>query len=448
MKTVSNNRSDNNRQVVLDILLDMEKTGTFLGDALDKALRKMQFSDKKDRSFITREAEGISEYMLSIDKIIGSFSKTPVKKLRPVIRNILRLGVYEMLFMDSVPARATINECVNMTKAHNMMKLSGFVNAVLRNVDRKLDGIDTEDDLERLGKIAEVFEFKTLSEKYSAPEWLVEKLVSIYGVEKTEKILSASFMKKKLTIRYNSTLTTKEELKDRLVEKGVSVADGSYSDSALLISDIDFVRRLPGYKEGLFSVQAESSMRAVEALDIKEGMRVLDLCAAPGGKSLYAAEIMKGTGEVVSRDISDDKIEKISDNKERLRLENITVVKADAAEYDDELAEGFDIVIADVPCSGIGVMGRKSDIKYRLKPEDISSLAELSRSILKNAVRYVKKGGKLLFSTCTIVPEENEENLKWLLLENKGALELVTEKHFVQGIDDTDGFFYSVLCKL
>ena len=202
MKTVSNNRSDNNRQVVLDILLDMEKTGTFLGDALDKALRKMQFSDKKDRSFITREAEGISEYMLSIDKIIGSFSKTPVKKLRPVIRNILRLGVYEMLFMDSVPARATINECVNMTKAHNMMKLSGFVNAVLRNVDRKLDGIDTEDDLERLGKIAEVFEFKTLSEKYSAPEWLVEKLVSIYGVEKTEKILSASFMKKKLTIRY------------------------------------------------------------------------------------------------------------------------------------------------------------------------------------------------------------------------------------------------------
>ena len=145
---------------------------------------------------------------------------------------------------------------------------------------------------------------------------------------------------------------------------------------------------------------------------------------------------------------SDDKIEKISDNKERLRLENITVVKADAAEYDEELAEGFDIVIADVPCSGIGVMGRKSDIKYRLKPEDISSLAELSRSILKNAVRYVKKGGKLLFSTCTIMPEENEENLKWLLLENKGVLELVTEKHFVQGIDDTDGFFYSVLCKL
>ena len=469
---MSSNRSDNNRKVVIDILLDMEQQRTFLGDALDKALRKMQFADKKDRSFITREAEGISEYLLSLDKIIGGFSKTPVKKLRPIIRNILRLGIYEMLFMDSVPSRATINECVNMTKAHNMMKLSGFVNAVLRSVDRKLTEEDyykvestqesnenttrdamissellVEKELIRLERIAKVFGFKTLSEKYSAPEWLVSKLSSIYGEEKTEKILSASFTRKKLTIRYNRTLTTKEELRDKLTEKGIAVSDGKYSDSALQISDIDFVRRLPGYKEGLFSVQAESSMRAVEALEIKEGMKVIDLCAAPGGKSLYTAELQGGTGEVVSRDISDDKIEKICDNMTRLRLANMKVEKADATVFDEKLSGSFDIVIADVPCSGLGVMGRKSDIKYRLKPEDIASLSELSRSILTNAVRYVKPGGKLLFSTCTILPEENEENARWLLDEFKGDMSIEAQNHFVQGLDDTDGFYYSIFRK-
>ena len=188
-------------------------------------------------------------------------------------------------------------------------------------------------------------------------------------------------------------------------------------------------------------------MRAVEALEIKEGMKVIDLCAAPGGKSLYTAELLGGTGEVVSRDISDDKIEKICDNMTRLRLANMKVEKADATVFDEKLSGSFDIVIADVPCSGLGVMGRKSDIKYRLKPEDIASLSELSRSILTNAVRYVKPGGKLLFSTCTILPEENEENARWLLDEFKGDMSIEAQNHFVQGLDDTDGFYYSIFRK-
>ena len=442
------------RDIVLDILLDIEQNKTFLSDALDKALRKIQFTDKKDRSFITREAEGVCEYMLSLDEIIGAFSKTPVKKLRPVIRNILRLGIYEMLFMDSVPARATISECVNMTKAHNMMKLSGFVNAILRNVDRKLaengyhdsvSDIDSEAKA-RLERIAVIFELDTIAKKYSAPEWLAEFLIKTYGEEKAEKILLASFTKKKLTIRYNRTLVTKGDLVEKLTEKGISVTEGKYSDSALLIDNIDFVRRVPGYKDGFFSVQAESSMRAVEAAGIEEGMKVLDLCAAPGGKSAYAAELLGGTGEVRSRDVSDEKTDKIEENITRLKLENVTVEKADATVYDEKLEGQFDIVIADVPCSGLGVIGRKSDIKYRLVPEDLDSLKELSFSILLNAVRYVKKGGKLLFSTCTINPSENEETTRRLLKAAKQSnLELIDEKLFVQGIDDTDGFYYAVL---
>lgn len=467
------------RDIVLDILLDIEQNKTFLSDALDKALRKIQFSDKKDRSFITREAEGICEYMLSLDIIIGGFSKTPVKKLRPVIRNILRLGIYEMLFMDSVPARATISECVNMTKAHNMMKLSGFVNAILRNVDRKLadknyydivsaaDSGNAEsnigagiseadaDDVTRYGidvvkarleNISVIFGLDTIAKKYSSPEWLAGFLIKTYGEEKAEKILLASFTKKKLTIRYNRTLVTKGDLVEKLTEKGISVTEGKYSDSALLIDNIDFVRRVPGYKDGFFSVQAESSMRAVEAAGIEEGMKVLDLCAAPGGKSTYAAELLGGTGEVRSRDVSDEKTDKIEENITRLKLENVTVEKADATVYDEKLEGQFDIVIADVPCSGLGVIGRKSDIKYRLVPEDLDSLKELSFSILLNAVRYVKKGGKLLFSTCTINPSENEETTRRLIKAAKQSnLELIDEKLFVQGIDDTDGFYYAVL---
>ncbi|MCR4608267.1 MAG: 16S rRNA (cytosine(967)-C(5))-methyltransferase RsmB [Eubacterium sp.] len=447
-------RSDKNREIVLDVLLDIEQNKTFLSDALDKALRKIQFSDKKDRSFITREAEGVCEYMLSLDEIIGAFSKTPVRKLRPIIRNILRLGIYEMLFMDSVPARATISECVNMTKAHNMMKLSGFVNAILRNVDRKLaengyhdsvSDIDSEAKA-RLERIAVIFELDTIAKKYSAPEWLAGFLIKTYGEEKAEKILLASFTKKKLTIRYNRTLVTKGDLVEKMTEKGISVTEGKYSDSALLIDNIDFVRRVPGYKDGFFSVQAESSMRAVEAAGIEEGMKVLDLCAAPGGKSTYAAELLGGTGEVRSRDVSDEKTDKIEENITRLKLENVTVEKADATVYDEKLEGHFDIVIADVPCSGLGVIGRKSDIKYRLVPEDLDSLKELSFSILLNAVRYVKKGGKLLFSTCTINPSENEETTRRLIKAAKQSnLELIDEKLFVQGIDDTDGFYYAVL---
>ena len=444
---------DNSRGIVLDILLDVEQNKVFAGDALDKALRKVQFSDKKDRSFITRESGGICEYMLSLDLIIGGFSKTPVAKLRPVIRNILRLGIYEMLFMDSIPPRATISECVNMTKAHNMMKLSGFVNAILRNVDRKLAEkhyyIDSEivagkEVSDRLGRIAEIFGLNSLGKKYSAPEWLAEFFVKTYGRDKAEQILLSPFVRKKLTIRYNRTLITKEELSVKLRENGISVASGKYSDAALLIDNYDFVRRIPGYKDGLFSVQAESSMRAVEAVGIEKGMKVIDLCAAPGGKSTYAAELLGGTGEVLSRDISDEKTEKVEDNKSRLKLDNITVEKADASEYDEKLEDAYDIVIADVPCSGLGVIGRKSDIKYRVTREDLDSLRDLSKKILLNAVRYVKKGGKLLFSTCTINPGENEEVTRWLIAETENRFSILEEKLFIQGIDDTDGFYYVV----
>ena len=462
--------ADNAREIVLDVLIDIDSNGTFSNIALDKALRKVQFAEKTERAYITRSVEGVTETRLLLDHIIGSFSKVKLNKMRPLIRNVLRLGTYEMLFMDSVPIRATISECVKIVKKHNMMNLSGFTNAILRNISRKIVGTGLEDYkemAERLEKIGEIFDIKDKHIIYSVPKWLEEFFNDKFGEDKAKLIMRDSFRDKKLVIRANTSKISVDELTAVLKENNLETSPGRYSKNCIRIGNVDFVRRIPGYKAGLFSVQAESSASAVEALGIEKDMKVLDLCAAPGGKSCYAAELLKGTGKVISRDISDDKTEIISDNISRLELDNVEVLTGDATVFEESYEGQFDAVIADVPCSGLGVIGKKNDIKYRVKPEDFESLTEISREILKNAVRYLKDGGKLLFSTCTINPGENEAIAKELLecygadgvkekelndscglnADNGFILEKISEKTFIQGIDETDGFYYALFKK-
>lgn len=428
------------RDIAYNILLDIESNNTFSNIAISKALRQNQFSEKTERAFITRLAEGVTEYRINLDYIINSFSKTKINKCKPAIRCLLRMGTYQIIYMDGVPDSAACNESVKLAKKHGFASLSGFVNGVLRNIARNKNEIKYPDkDNDRT---------EYLSVKYSIPEWLVEKISSDFP-DYAETIIKASFSERATTIRVNTLKTDVDALKVLLQEKNINVENGKYCDKALVISNYDFVRKIPGYKQGLFTVQDESSMCSVMAAQIKPGDTVIDVCAAPGGKTTAAAECLQGKGIVYSMDISEDKLELIEDNVQRLGLDNVKISAHDATE--ELLIDGqkidADVVIVDVPCSGMGIIGRKNDIKYHLSKEQLDELVVLQRKILTTVKEYVKKGGTLLYSTCTINPDENKNNVKWFLENNKEFV-LEKERLFLQGIDECDGFYYAIIKKI
>ncbi|MBD5096919.1 MAG: 16S rRNA (cytosine(967)-C(5))-methyltransferase RsmB [Lachnospiraceae bacterium] len=429
----------NARDIVLSILLDIEGNNTFSNIAITKALKKHQFEAKKDRAFITRLAQGITESKIKLDYIIDSFSKTPSEKCKPLIRALLRMGVYQIMYMDAVPDSAVCNEAVKLAKKHNFGNLASFVNGVLRAVARNKDNIAMP------GK-ENMSEY--LSVNYSMPEWLCKKIMEDYG-EKGEKIIAASFDERKTALRVNTLKITREKLKEYIKDEGsvidIIMEDGIYDENALLVSGYDFIRSMPGYRQGLFFIQDESSMCAIKAAGIKPYQTVVDVCAAPGGKTLNAACYMEGKGKIYARDISDEKLTLIEENVERLDIRDIICIeKWDAKKVDEKLVRKADVVIADLPCSGLGIMGRKNDIKYRIKQEQLDELVALQRDILSSVKQYVKKGGVLLYSTCTINPQENKENTKWFL-ENNSEFKLCTERQLLQGVDKCDGFYYAVL---
>lgn len=424
----------NARDIVLSILLDIEGNNTFSNIAIAKALKKHQFEAKKDRAFITRLAQGITETRIKLDYIIDGFSKTPSEKCKPLIRSLLRMGVYQIMYMDAVPDSAVCNEAVKLAKKHNFGSLGGFVNGVLRAVARNKDNIAMPDR-------KNMSEY--LSVNYSTPEWLCKKIMEDYG-EKGETIIAASFDERKTALRVNTLKITREKLKE-FIGPHIFMEDGIYDENALLVSGYDFIRSMPGYRQGLFFIQDESSMCAIKAAGIKPCQTVVDVCAAPGGKTLNAACYMEGKGKIYARDISDEKLILIEENAGRLGIgDMLSIEKWDAKTVDEKLVQKADVVIADLPCSGLGIMGRKNDIKYRIKPEQLDELVRLQRDILSVVKQYVKKGGVLLYSTCTINPQENKENTRWFL-ESDSEFKLCDERQMLQGVDKCDGFYYAVL---
>lgn len=428
------------REVALSILLDMEVNGTFSSAAITKALRQNQFEDKTDRSFVTRLAEGTTEYRITLDYIIDCFSKTEVKKCKPLIRCLLRMGTYQIMHMDGVPDSAACNETVRLAKKHGFSALSGFVNGVLRNIARNKTEISYPSEQEE--------PVRYLSVRYSMPEWLVSKILNDYP-EQAAHILEGTFEERDTTIRVNTCRTSVEELRRMLEDKGICVSAGIYDDKALRIRGYDFIRRVPGYRQGLFTVQDESSMCAVRALGIRPGETVLDVCAAPGGKTTAAAEYLCRTGVVYAMDKTEDKTALIEENVERLGLENVKISVHDATRVMDDLGQETafaDVVIADLPCSGLGIMGRKNDIKYRMTEEQMRELSALQRQILSVAHQYVRPKGRLLYSTCTINPEENEKNAAWFL-ERHPEFCMEQERLFLPGADACDGFYYALFTR-
>ncbi|MCM1082316.1 MAG: 16S rRNA (cytosine(967)-C(5))-methyltransferase RsmB [Clostridium sp.] len=439
----------NARDIVLSILLDIEGNNTFSNIAIAKALKKHQFEAKKERAFITRLAEGVTETKIKLDYIIDSFSKTPSEKCKPLIRSLLRMGVYQIMYMDAVPDSAVCNEAVKLAKKHNFGSLGGFVNGVLRAVARNKDNI-TFPDKENMSAY--------LSVNYSMPEWLCKKIMEDYG-NQSEKIIAASFEERKTTLRVNTLKITREKLKEYIKVENekrrnnkadncvadIVLEDGFYDENALLVSGYDFIRSMPGYRQGLFFIQDESSMCAIKAAGIKPYQTVVDVCAAPGGKTLNAACYMEGKGSLYARDISEEKLSLIEENVQRLDMQNIISMEIwDAKKVDERLTEKADMVIADLPCSGLGIMGRKNDIKYRITKEQLDALIKLQRDILSSVKQYVKRGGVLLYSTCTINPQENMENTRWFL-ENNKEFRLRDERQTLQGVDKCDGFYYAVM---
>lgn len=435
--------SVNTRELILGILMEVTKENAYSHLVIRSVLEKYQYLDKKERAFITRVSEGTIQYMIELDYIINQFSKVKVNKMKPVIRNILRMSVYQLKYMDAVPASAACNEAVKLARKKGFGSLSGFVNGVLRNVSRNLELITYPD--EALEPV------KALSVRYSMPEWMVEQWLSEYGKERTVDMLLAFLTEAPITIRTNQNKITPVELKERLETEGVTVMplDGEKYPKlsyAFAISGFDYLNGLSSFKEGLFYVQDISSMMVAEYAAPKKGDFCIDVCAAPGGKSIHLAEKLKGTGHVEARDLTEYKVGLIEDNIARHQLSNITAKQQDATVCDEESVGKADILIADLPCSGLGVLRKKTDIKYRMSNGQQQELAALQRQILDAVHAYVKPGGTLIYSTCTIHRSENEENVAWFV-EKYPEFEIVEMKQMFPEETLGDGFFIAKLVR-
>lgn len=456
MKNGENSRRENMsvaginvREVVLDILLELSGQTEYSNVLIGAALDKYDYLDSKEKAFIKRISEGTIERRIQLDYVLDQYSKTPVTKMKPLIRELLRMSVYQLLFMEHIPAPAVCNEAVKLAKKRRFQGLQGYVNGVLRSIAREREQIAWPDRQRDLPEY--------LSVCYSMPPWLVAHFSESYGEEACEKILGACLERGPVSVRLDERLSQKE--RESLIaaweKDGVRVQAHPYLPYAVRLQGVSGVRGLAGYPEGWFSVQDVSSMLVVEAAGIRTGDTVIDVCAAPGGKALHAATKLNGTGQVIACDVSRYKTDKIEENRARLGMENVSVRVRDARERDESLVGRADVLLADVPCSGLGVIGHKQDIKYRVTKESLAEIQKLQKEIITNVIDYIKPGGALMYSTCTMNPGENEEMAVWISetfdLElagmedglpavfagdaKKGMLQLLP------GVHETDGFF-------
>ena len=446
----------NLREMALEILLEVERNGAYPNVLLKQTLDKYLYMEKQERAFLTRLVEGTVERKPTLDYYLNQVSKTPVNKMKPVIRCIMRMAAYQIFYMDAVPYIAACNEAVKLAQKKGFQTLKGFVNGVLRNLSRQKDSMIMPDAVKE--------SVKAFSVQYSVPEWMVEKVIKDYGIENAKNMFASLYENVGATsIRVNNSKISTEECIKLLEKEGVHVEKAFYVENALEISGYDSLAFLESFEKGYFQVQDVSSMLVGLAADPKPGDKIIDICAAPGGKSIHVADLLKGTGHVEARDLTDYKVSLIEENITRCEFENISAKRADALILDEAAKETADIVIADLPCSGLGVLKKKSDIKYRMGQSQIEELAQLQRDILKNAVTYVKSGGTLIYSTCTIAKEENDLQVDWILenlplqlvsfegclceeiLENtdrEGVLQLLP------GREKTDGFFLAKFRKV
>ncbi len=442
----------NIRELIVETLMEITEERRYCHIVLREVLARYQYLDKRDRAFLSRTVEGTVENLIELDYILEQFSSVKVQDMKPFIRTLLRMSLYQMKYMDSVPDAAVCNEAVKLAQKKGFYTLKGFVNGVLRAAARGLEDVVWPDPARTPRKY--------LSVRYSMPDWILMKWMAQFDMETVERICQGLARESRTCIRCNLSRASREEIEQMLRGEGITVKEVPYLDYALEISDYDHLQSIQAFRDGLFQVQDVSSMLVAEAAAPKWGDYCIDVCAAPGGKSLHLSDKLNGSGYVEARDLTEYKVSLMQENLERTRRINMAVVRQDATVFDPDSVEKADILLADLPCSGLGVIGRKPDIKYRMTDYKQQELVGLQRKILDTVWQYVKIGGVLIYSTCTIGADENQYNVKWFLDNYPFQLESIdpylcealhsrtTKAGYLQllpGIHDADGFFLARL---
>ena len=439
------------REIALKILYDINEKGAYSNIAINKYLAANDLKSI-DRAFVTELVYGTVKWKLAIDWVIMYFSSVRRKKISPWILNVLRLGVYQLIYMSRVPESAACNESVNLAKKYGHQAAAGFVNAIIRNIASNRNNICYPD------RGADIVQY--LSVKYSHQEWMVQKFIRLFGEEFTESLLAANNETPSFIVRANTLKVSVEQLAESLAAEGVESFRGRYADDAIIIKNPSAITRLEAFNKGFFQVQDESSMLVVQALDPKSGELIIDACSAPGGKATHIAQLMHNKGTILARDVHEHKIKLINDAVARLGLDIIKTEIYDAALPDTKYAKKADRVLLDAPCTGLGIIRKKPDIKWT-RDIDTSEITKLQLKLINTVSSCVKPGGILVYSTCTITPEENQDIIRSFLdtnsefqmsdisgylpkelgkyIEDKGMIQLYPNR------DGTDGFFIARL---
>ncbi len=416
------------RRVAVKVLSEVVRDGSYSNIAADVAINEANLGPA-DSKLASMLIYGCLQRKITLDKILSDTAGDGFRKTHPFVLSVLRVGAYQLLFMDKIPESAAVNESVKIVKTSKQKFAAGFTNAVLRKISKQKDEI-----------LKTVADSEDLSFKYSVSSKLAESLIEDYGLELIEGYLKASLESPKLYCRINS-FTDTDGLFELLAEKGVDYEKSSI-DGAFSLRGAGSVERLPEFIDGRFFVQDLASQIAISDFNIADGMSVLDVCAAPGGKSFTAAQYVGRSGKIVSCDLYEKRVGLISNGAKRLNISNLIAVQNDATDFNKALGQ-FDRVLCDVPCSGFGVIRRKPEIKYKSLAE-FSALPKIQLDILKTSVKYLKPDGELMYSTCTLRNAENREVVDKFLSENND-FRIVAEKTLFPHINDSDGFYFCIL---
>ncbi len=438
------------RNLVVDVLLEVDRRDTYLDRALAEVLAKRDSLSRHDRAFVERVSKGCVERRIELDYILDQFSDTKTQKMKPVIRSILRSALYQLLYLDAAPDAVVVSEAVRLAKKRGFSGLSGFVNGVLRAIARAREQIPypsmAEDPI------------RALSVRCSMPEWIVTRYLDAYGLERCARILEAYLPERPLCVRVDTREKSPADVKASLEAQGIRVTVDPRLPYAFSLEGCNRLEEIPEFADGTLYPQDVAPMMAVELADPRPGDTVLDVCAAPGGKSMHAASRIGATealdeqcvraadvraGQVTARDLTKEKTAMIRENLVRCHVPNVRAEVWDARISDPRWVDMADLVIADLPCSGLGVIGHKPDIKYHASEEGIRELAAQQREILAVTADYVRPGGTLLYSTCTMTEEENGENVLWFLARFP-AFSLARELQLLPD-EGCDGFYMAKL---
>lgn len=450
---------DRTREIALKALYRINEDNAYSNIVLDDMIKQNRKNlNQKDIGLISEIAYGVVTWKLTLDEIINKYSRIKLKKVSPWILNVLRMGVYQIIFLDKIPKSAAVNECVNLAKRYGHKSSANFVNAILRKVEKKdyEELFNIEDDIERISKTT------------SMPVWIIEELLNNQDLEiqEVERICKNSNLKPEVAIRINNLKIKKEELKQNLQIENIPVKEGILKDF-LVLTNVKNIENIDSFKKGYFTIEDEAAGLVAMILKPKEGEYILDACSAPGGKTTYISELMNNKGKIEAWDIYEHRLNLVNSNAKRLGNINIETKLNDATLFKEEYVEKFDKILLDVPCLGMGVLKRKPDIKWQRNKEDIEKITKIQMEILENCSKYLKTNGELVYSTCSIFYSENEKLIKKFLENNENfelkCIELkngIYNKEFINYFEKyiknnnflqvyqnekTDGFF---MCKI